>query len=687
MNVKSHHTVLFLNTSNLLDNLTYPYAFVQVTEIASRFNIRTIRKDLIGIPKSQWGIYLRDLLKKYEFDMILITIRNTDACDVVEYYQLAIDNNDYHQNTPQIQNGPPFYSPIITTKILIDIIKNETTLPICIGGFGFSMMPEKIMEFLKPDYGVIAGPDSFFEHFEEILLRQNLLRVSNLIYFEENLLKRGPSVFFPPSYRREYTDEIITDRNAFYTRTSDMKANHVLSVPIEVVRGCAKRCIYCSEPLVVGGTLQYRNLDVIEEEIEFLGSHGFYRLHMICSEINTDDNEFFMSLADRIIRINKRRNSYEKVSWQTFYLMNLSIEEMKKLRKSGFLGGANDIVSLDDKNLKALKNPLTSETIIKHLKDALKIREEEFQTSGNKILSLEERIFKKSPFRGLYPNDGFLTSLNFFAGNPASTPETIRNTIKEVDNANLNLQFDSCYMVKATRVWDYIHQKVEILKHTWSISETGLLDSYNEIFPSFAYPPDLINHFGNIKDYIAFLTLIGRTYLSCNHLFRKDWNWFLALNIDSEKFRSWWKIAIQAGEDIKTHTTIPEVIKFLEFLWNNPSEDNINLLFIPTPSKRHLLNFSAHIALKLVFFSQESELIEVMNLLKLPPSLEETLALSPYKIATKLFQLYDEKKQLLKSLDGKTSDIILTKFFLEYLFYLNNIPLEAKYKIFFIKDS
>ncbi|MHA2074189.1 MAG: hypothetical protein ACW97X_06200 [Candidatus Hodarchaeales archaeon] len=682
--MKSQRTVLLLNASNLLDNLTYPYAFVQVTEIADRFNIHTIRKDLIRIPQGQWRIFIRNLLYKYKFDMILITIRNTDACDVVEYYQLAIDNNDYHQNTSQIQNVSPFYSPIITTKILMDIIRNETTLPICIGGFGFSIIPEKIMEFLKPDYGVITGPDSFFEHFEEILLKQNLSRVSNLIYFEENHLKRGPSVFFPPSYRREYTDEIIADRNAFYTRTSDMKADHVLSVPIEVVRGCSKRCIYCSEPLVVGRTLQYRNLDVIEEEIEFLGSHGLNHLHMICSEINTGDNEFFMSLADRIIRINKRRNSYEKVSWQAFYLMNLSIDEMKQLRKSGFLGGANDIVSLDDKNLNAMKNPLTSKTIIKHLKDALKIREEEFQKSGKKIPTLEERIFKKSRFRGLYPNDGFLTSLNFWFGNPASTPESIRNTIKEVDNANLYLHFDSCYMVKATRVWDYIHQKVEILKHTWSISETGLLDSYNEIFPSFAYPPDLINHFGNIKEYNAFLTLIGDTYLSCNHLFKKDWNWFLAKNIDRETFHLWWLKVIKSEVNIDDLTAVPEVLKFLKFLSKDPSMNNISLLFNPTPSRKNLLNFAAHIAMKGVLFCLEKEFIDIINYLQLPTTLFETFKLSPYKIALKFFQKHNEKAELIDTLNAMKMNNSLTKFFIEYLFYLNCIPLETKFKQFFI---
>ena len=64
-------TVLLLNASNLSYNLAYPYAFVQVSEIADRFNIRAIRRDLFGIKKDQWEDYLRYLLSKTHIDMVL----------------------------------------------------------------------------------------------------------------------------------------------------------------------------------------------------------------------------------------------------------------------------------------------------------------------------------------------------------------------------------------------------------------------------------------------------------------------------------------------------------------------------------------------------------------------------------------------------------------------------------------
>ncbi|MFX1515356.1 MAG: hypothetical protein ACFFC6_03545 [Promethearchaeota archaeon] len=86
--------VLLLNASNLNTALTYPYAFVQVSEIAARYGIHTVRKDLYGISKDQWEKYLQSLIHKDSFDMILITLRNADAVDVNDYITGSHNNNE-----------------------------------------------------------------------------------------------------------------------------------------------------------------------------------------------------------------------------------------------------------------------------------------------------------------------------------------------------------------------------------------------------------------------------------------------------------------------------------------------------------------------------------------------------------------------------------------------------------------
>ena len=67
------HSALMLNASNLKSCLTYPYAFVQISEIADRHGIEIIRRDLFGTPQAEWPDYLRGVLGESDPGMILVT--------------------------------------------------------------------------------------------------------------------------------------------------------------------------------------------------------------------------------------------------------------------------------------------------------------------------------------------------------------------------------------------------------------------------------------------------------------------------------------------------------------------------------------------------------------------------------------------------------------------------------------
>ncbi|MHA2495180.1 MAG: hypothetical protein ACXAEI_06820 [Candidatus Hodarchaeales archaeon] len=683
-------TVLLLNATNLLGILTYPYAFVQVSEIADRFHIRTIRRDLIAIPEDHWDAYLRDLLKKTTIDMVLITIRNYDT-HTSEDYQLRALNTNYHQQVRISQSTRRDYFPIKATKRLIDILRKISTVPICIGGYAFSIIPEKLMKYLQPDYGVFGGPDAFFEHFEEILANQNLDQVANLFHQKGNNIHRGPLRFFPPAPRREYTDAIIADRQAFYSHDmlgQKQNLTRVLSVPIEVARGCSMKCTYCSEPLIKGPKVQYRDLDVIEEEIAFLKTHDLNLLYMVCSEINTEGNDYFLSLADRILRINEQRSPYEKIYWYTFYLMreSLSARELKHFRKSGFLGGANDVVSFDDKNLAAVKAPCRkSQEVINHIIGARQVIEEELQQNSAKYPSLEERILKNQRLSSFRPlDDSFLTTWNLFLGNTAATPETIRITLKAADDAGLSGFFETCYVNNATRVFDYLQPDDELRSYIWSVSDKGTEKSYNEFYPSFTYSPALLRHFdGHHETLEDFFILVEDTYLSNYHLFKKDWNWFLASKIDQSTFYSWWHRALQSELDLKGLTKIPAVLELLNHLQKHPTVENLSLLFNPTPGRKPLMNFTGHMAIRYVLFSQETELTPLMEFLGMPSNLEALFALSPYKVAVRFFKSYADKEKLLRALKTRPFDNALSRFAVEYLVYLNDTPFRSDYRVFF----
>ncbi|MHA2112975.1 MAG: hypothetical protein ACW98W_15965 [Candidatus Hodarchaeales archaeon] len=677
--MNSQRTVLLLNASNLKTSLMYPYAFIQVSEIADRFDIHTVRNDLYWLSEDQWEDYLKKLLQKKPFDMILITLRNTDAVDVNDYREQPTNDNYFQPIVTRSYESQSYY-PIELTKILIQILRKLTDIPIAIGGFAFSFMSEKLMKHLQPDYGVIGGPDAFFEHFEDVLEKRNLDQIANLISFTAGNLLRGPVKFFPPASRQEYTEAIIVDRQAFYSRVSGENAE--LSVSIEVSRGCPMHCSMCSEPSVKGRKVHYRDLDVIEEEISFLRGYQLNHLFFICSEINAEGNEFIMKLADNILELNKEREDHEKISWHALHLMTFSSDELRHIRKAGFRGDPNPLPvgSLDDNHLVATKTPLKSDNIINYFTKANEVMKEEFSCKGKKFFSLEERIFRHPQSLN---TGNFVNSWNIFLGHIETTVETISVTLKRADDAGLNQLFDSCYVNKATRIYDFMQLTDEVLKHTWSSVNGIIKNSYNELWPSFTYPPDLLRHFGNVDVLDEFLVLVGDTYLSQKHLFKKDWNWFLTKNMESEAFLSWWISSIKSESDFNGFTAITEVQDFLSILRKNPSDQNIKELFNPTTSRKTLVNFATNIAIQFVLFSQEMKIIPVMEHLGLPTSLKATLNLSPYKIAVKLFERYSNEDELFSVLNERSFNKTLSRFFVEYLIYLNNTPLKPNYRIFF----
>ena len=149
--------VLLLNASNLERFPVYPYAFIQVPAVARKAGIEVICKDLLGIPHERWKQTIQTLIKQHTPAMILITLRNTDS----------LDSQDYDQDELK-ERGRSTYFPIERTRKLIAAIREISDLKIATGGFGFSLLPDKLMHYLRPDFGVCEGPDDFFTHFEEI---------------------------------------------------------------------------------------------------------------------------------------------------------------------------------------------------------------------------------------------------------------------------------------------------------------------------------------------------------------------------------------------------------------------------------------------------------------------------------------------------------------------------------------
>ena len=292
--------VLLLNASNMDTYPVYPYAFIQVPAIARRAGIDVVCKDLLGIPQPSWQRTLHALIERHDPAMILITLRNTDS----------MDSEDYEPGDPEDGQGRAYF-PIERTKELIAAIRTVSDLTLALGGFGFSVMPDALMYYLRPDLGVFAGPDAFFAQFEEIE-EGHLAGVANLLFFRDGQLVSNPRIFHPPFAGVEYTPGAIKDMMDFY---ASFPSPGFEGAPVEVMRGCNHACVFCSEPHVKGGQMQYRDLSVVMADIGMLVDHGITQIHMISSELNPEGNDFALQLAGRVRAFNERQTEGWRIRW------------------------------------------------------------------------------------------------------------------------------------------------------------------------------------------------------------------------------------------------------------------------------------------------------------------------------------------------------------------------------------
>ncbi|MBL7138803.1 MAG: radical SAM protein [Bacteroidales bacterium] len=185
------------------------------------------------------GRTLVDLVQAYDPDYIGFSIRNID--DVVA------DKTIFYMD-----------------RIISDFIRPVQQIskaPIIVGGCGFSVFPDEIMELTGADYGVVGEG-------EEVFL--SLLRC---------LDKGKPAVLLPRVLMKDNVGRIAASHKRYLPYHSipfSEMDRHIDFMPyrqrgvfsIQTKRGCALKCIYCNYPGIEGKKYRLRDPHDIAREIE-----------------------------------------------------------------------------------------------------------------------------------------------------------------------------------------------------------------------------------------------------------------------------------------------------------------------------------------------------------------------------------------------------------------------------------
>jgi radical SAM superfamily enzyme YgiQ (UPF0313 family) len=228
-----------------------------------------------------------------------------------EVIGLSLRNID----TAQMFNSREFVSDL--AKLVTDI-RQWTTATIVLGGSGFSMMPREIMRRTGADFGVVGEG-------ERVL--PMLLRNMDSPEKVPNLYMRQPDGSIATTRRQWFSlaelptyERRLVDFDAYHATYSRYGDNTICAV--QTKRGCNKRCIYCTEPQVIGSQLRLRPTQKVIEELRCLHARGVRdRLFMADSEFNVS-NDHAIEVSEAIAA------SGLPVSWSCYMTPEGASEEL-----------------------------------------------------------------------------------------------------------------------------------------------------------------------------------------------------------------------------------------------------------------------------------------------------------------------------------------------------------------------
>lgn len=637
--------ILLINVCNYKKNPIYPYAFIQVRALAKQYGLSIAVYDFLAFPEKDFQKSLIDIVLKKDPRIIAFHLRQLDSLVFTDYW--------FAKNQ---------YFPLDELKNAVEIIRSATNKPIVIGGFGFSTEPIHVFRYIKPDFGINGEPDDFLKNFELVISRYNLQSIANLLYWDKGELIQNRHQFFDPHNAPEYDQEAFEDIKNFYG-ADKLFGDSPPTIPIEIARGCPFACYFCVEPRVKGKTVRRRSMNAVRADIDFLLSRNIRYFWLICSEMNIGSPALARELANLFIEIN-HKISNPPVRWHAYHLPRwLSESDLKLLYQSGFMGGWNDFVSLDDENLKQAKVPYRSNHAKEHLKTTYSLH-------------------PTGPY-------GTLPHVSLFLGNAYITPQAIAKTLHDWDANGFSEIFHDGQINAATRLFSgdpYTRESYDHVAVTTFPKEQ--YTHINTLRPVYYFPKWIINHFGCIENVMEFFSYIESTFLSCSYKSNISWSKFLVTSLSKDTLRGW-----SERYEI-SHHAISEIadIIYCEIPYITGKNDNISFFSKAlqefTSQPEYMNELAEKISEKLFQSTSSKTLDEAFLSIKIDIKDINTGSISPYRLYSKLIRHFRDNAEAIKfastTRSSSFSDVAVWR--MKWIFERYNIRLNEKYKIIINND-
>ncbi len=270
---------------------------------------------------------LDEALRGFEPEVIGISVRNID---------------DQHRESPNFLLPP--------VKGIVEECRRLSRATLVLGGPGYSIFPEEVLEYLQADYGIRGEGEHAFplllDRLERGLSRSD---VPGLVSPREGERQEPRRIRNLDGYPLPQPDKhllIPAEEN-----------REELWVPFQTRRGCPMCCSYCSTPLIEGDFIRRQSVAAAVANLKAYAAAGYKRFFFVDNTFNLPPS-YAEALCDAIIEAGL------DIAWQAIiYPVRINPRLAKKMARAGCVGAGLGFESGSPGILRALNKRFSLEDV------------------------------------------------------------------------------------------------------------------------------------------------------------------------------------------------------------------------------------------------------------------------------------------------------------------------------------
>lgn len=292
-------------------------------------------------------------IKQFNPELIGISVRNIDNVNFM--------NKQYY---------------IEVVKNIVEKIREVSRSKVIMGGAGFSLIPELILEETGADYGIVGEGESLVVNFADNAARG--------IYPAERLIGPETRLFGTEIPSAKYDEQLME----YYLHSGNI-------ISVQTKRGCTYKCVYCSYPLLEGSKIRQRDPCSVVDDIELLFNKHKAKYIFFIDSVFNDNGGAYLGVIKEMLR---RKIS---VPWTGFFRpRGLTDEIVEMMIRTGLIAVEIGSDAPSDITLKRLGKTFSFQDIVE--------------------------------CNNLFARHGVATSHYFMFGGPGETEETVHEGIKNI---------------------------------------------------------------------------------------------------------------------------------------------------------------------------------------------------------------------------------------------------------------